>query len=48
MTTHCDYETNPTAKAYRCITEEQCDDCFMIDHMKECAGCTHYDHPQKI
>lgn len=42
MTT-CEYDG--TAKTYNCAREEQCDDCFMIDHLKECAGCEHYDHP---
>lgn len=30
---------------YRCQREEQCDDCFLLDHLKECSGCQHYDHP---
>ena len=46
MTT-CDYGANPSEKAFNCQREEQCDDCFMVDHLKECTGCEHYDHPTK-
>ena len=42
MTT-CEYDGS--LKTYQCAREEQCDDCFMVDHLKECNGCTHYDHP---
>lgn len=42
--TVCDYGANPSLKAFNCIREEQCDDCFMVDHKKECNGCEHYDH----
>lgn len=38
-------EEDGTIKAIRCQREEQCDDCWMIDHLKECSGCKHYDHP---
>lgn len=27
-----------------CQKEEQCDDCFLVDHLNECAWCEHYDH----
>jgi hypothetical protein len=27
-----------------CQREEQCDDCFMIHHLKECEWSEHYDH----
>lgn len=23
--------------------DEQCDDCFIKDHLEECDGCGHYD-----
>lgn len=46
MTTTCDYGANPSIKAFNCEREEQCDDCFLVDHLKECAGCKEYDHPQ--
>lgn len=36
-----------TCDSYRCQKEEQCDDCFLTDHLKECAGCEHYDHENK-
>lgn len=42
METRCEAEDSP--KASRCIREEQCNDCFMVDHLKECAGCEHYEH----
>jgi hypothetical protein len=32
MTT-CEYPDSP--EAYRCITEEQCDECYAIDHPEE-------------
>lgn len=35
-----------TCNSYECQKYEQCDDCFLIDHMKDCAGCDHYDHPE--
>jgi hypothetical protein len=38
-------EVADSVEAYKCITEEQCDHCFMIDHLKECEWCEHYDHP---
>jgi hypothetical protein len=41
MTT-CEYDGDPRQMA--CQREEQCDDCFMIDHLKECDWCTEYDH----
>jgi hypothetical protein len=34
-----------TCGSFKCQREEQCDDCFMVDHVKECDGCEHYDHP---
>lgn len=37
-------EVADSVKAMKCIREEQCDDCFMVDHKKECAGCNHYEH----
>jgi len=43
MTT-CDYGANPSVQAFECASEEQCDDCFMVDHLKECSGCTEYEH----
>lgn len=39
MTTSCE--------KYSCQREEQCDDCWMIDHLKECDGCDEFDHPPK-
>lgn len=45
MTT-CEFADN--LEAYKCQTEEQCDNCFMIDHLKECNGCNHYDHPETV
>lgn len=42
--TVCDYGANPSQKAYDCMRYEQCDDCFMVDHFKICAGCKHYEH----
>jgi hypothetical protein len=40
--------TEPTfCGTYSCATEEQCDDCFMVDHLKECAWCTEYDHEER-
>lgn len=38
-------EVADSVEAYKCITEEQCVHCFMIDHLKECEWCEHYDHP---
>ena len=38
-------EIADSVQAYNCQREEQCDDCFMIDHLKECEWCEHYDHP---
>jgi hypothetical protein len=29
---------------YRCAAEEQCDDCWLIDHERECGWCEEYDH----
>jgi hypothetical protein len=37
-------EVADSVKAYECQRYEQCDDCFMIDHQKECGWCTEYDH----
>jgi hypothetical protein len=36
-----------SVQAYNCQREEQCDDCFMIDHLKECEWCTLYDHEER-
>jgi hypothetical protein len=44
MTT-CEYPDS--VRAYECITEEQCDECFLVDHLAECNGCEHYDHPTR-
>lgn len=44
MTT-CEYDGDP--RQWACLHDEQCDDCFMVDHLKECAWCTHYDHPSR-
>jgi hypothetical protein len=38
-------EVADSVQADKCQREEQCDDCFMIDHLKECDWCEHYDHP---
>lgn len=40
--TVCEYDGDP--RQWACIREEQCDNCFMIDHQKECDWCTMYDH----
>lgn len=37
-------EEDGTIKAFNCQREEQCDDCFMVDHLKECVGCEEYEH----
>lgn len=39
-------ESDGTAKSYKCQREEQCDDCWLVDHLKECNGCEHVDHPK--
>lgn len=39
-------EVADSVQAYKCQTEEQCDDCFMIDHKKECHGCSAYEHDE--
>jgi hypothetical protein len=44
MTT-CEYDGD--IKSWNCATEEQCDDCFMIDHQKECGWCEFYDHAER-
>ena len=44
-TTTC--EVADSVQAYECQTEEQCDDCFMVDHLKECEWCQHHDHPPR-
>ena len=31
-------EIADSVQAYNCQHEEQCDDCFMIDHLKECGA----------
>ena len=33
--------------SYKCQREEQCDDCFLVDHLKECAWCELYDHEER-
>lgn len=33
---------------YECAKIEQCDSCWLIDHLKECNGCTFYDHPKAL
>jgi hypothetical protein len=38
-------EVADSVQADKCQREEQCGDCFMIDHLKECDWCEHYDHP---
>ena len=38
-------EVADSVQTDKCQREEQCDDCFMIDHLKECEWCEHYDHP---
>ena len=38
-------EVADSVQADKCQREEQCDDCFMIDHLKECEWCEHDDHP---
>jgi hypothetical protein len=40
-------EVADSVQAYNCQREEQCDDCFMIDHLKECDWCEHYDHQMR-
>ena len=40
-------EVADSVQADNCQREEQCDDCFMIDHLKECEWCEHYDHPTR-
>lgn len=35
-----------TCSSRICQQEEQCDDCWMVDHLKECDGCDHYEHPK--
>jgi len=37
-------EIADSVKAFNCQREEQCDDCYLIDHLKECAGCEMYEH----
>jgi len=44
MTT-CEVADSVQADNYQ--REEQCDDCFTIDHLKECEWCEHYDHPTR-
>ncbi len=39
-------EEDGTIQSFNCQREEQCDDCFMVDHRKECDWCDHYDHPE--
>lgn len=34
-------------KAFNCQREEQGDDCWLVDHLRECSVCTHVDHPVK-
>lgn len=42
MMTTC--EVLDSIRAFNCQREEQCDECWMKDHVKECASCIHYDH----
>lgn len=37
-----------SVKAMKCQREEQCDDCFMVDHEKECEGCSEYEHNESL
>ena len=37
-----------TCNLYKCQREEQCDDCWLVDHCKECSGCDYVDHPKNI
>jgi hypothetical protein len=38
------FEVADSVQAYKCQREEQCDDCFISDHQKECDWCEQYDH----
>ena len=37
-------EQMTACEKYSCQRFEQCDDCFMIDHLKVCTACEEYDH----
>lgn len=39
-------EVADSLQAFNCQREEQCDECFMKDHVKECPGCAHYEHDE--
>ena len=39
-------EVADSVKAFNCQRVEQCDDCWLVDHMRECKGCEHVDHPK--
>ena len=32
-----------TCNLYKCQREEQCDDCWLVDHLSECEGCEEVD-----
>jgi hypothetical protein len=36
-----------TCGSYKCQREEQCDECFLVDHLKVCAWCELYDHEER-
>lgn len=40
-------EVADSVQAYNCQRYEQCDECFMKDHLKECDWCEHYDHEER-
>ena len=40
-------EVADSVKAFNCQREEQCDDCFIVDHKKGCSWCEHYEHGAK-
>lgn len=44
---HIGNREQTSCDSYACQREEQCDECFLIDHLKECEYCEHYDHPVK-
>jgi hypothetical protein len=44
-TTTCSYDGD--IRQWNCQRDEQCDECFMADHLKECEWCTEYDHEER-
>lgn len=40
-------EVADSIQAYECQRIEQCDDCWLIDHQKECNWCEFYDHDER-